>query len=118
MSIKRIGVGPRMSQAVAHGDTIYLAGQVANDAKGKSVGEQTKDILATIDHLLDEAGSDKTRILSATVYLADIATFAEMNAVWDSWVAHGHTPARATVEARLAAPAYSVEIVCVAAKAG
>ena len=115
MSVIRLHSGPRMSQAVIHGSTIYLAGQVADQAKGKSVGDQTRDILATIDRLLAEAGSDKTRILSATIYLADIATFAEMNAVWDAWVASGHTPARATVEAKLAAPAYAVEIACIAA---
>jgi enamine deaminase RidA (YjgF/YER057c/UK114 family) len=105
-----------MSQAVIHGDTVYLAGQVAGTAKGGSVAEQTKDILAGIDALLAEAGSDKTKLLSATIYLADIARFAEMNAVWDSWVAPGHTPARATVEASLAAPDYTVEIVVVAAR--
>jgi enamine deaminase RidA (YjgF/YER057c/UK114 family) len=117
MSVKRLHVGPRMSQAVIHDRTIYLAGQVADQAKGKSVGEQTKEVLAAIDRLLAEAGSDKTRILSATVYLADIGTFAEMNAEWDAWVSAGHTPARATVEARLAAPAYAVEIACIAAQA-
>ena len=117
MSIKRLHAGPRMSQAVIHGDTIYLAGQVADHAKGKSVAEQTKEILATIDRLLAEAGSDKTRLLSTTIYLADIATFAEMNGVWDAWVPAGHAPARATVEAKLAAPPYTVEIACIAAKA-
>ena len=117
MSIQRFGVGPRMSQAVVHGDTVYLAGQVANNAAGKSVSEQTKDILATIDRLLAEAGSDKTQLLSATIYLTDIGTFAEMNAVWDAWVAKGATPARATVEAKLAAPQFTVEIACIAAKA-
>ncbi len=86
MTIARLHAGPRMSQAVIHGSTIYLAGQVADQAKGKSVSDQTKEILATIDRLLAEAGSDKTKILSATIYLADIATFAEMNAVWDAWV--------------------------------
>ena len=86
MTITRLHAGPRMSQAVIHGSTIYLAGQVADQAKGKSVGDQTKEILATIDRLLAEAGSDKTRILSTTIYLADIGTFAEMNAVWDAWV--------------------------------
>ena len=116
MTITRLQAGPRMSQAVVHGATIYLAGQVADQAKGKSVGEQTTEILAKIDGLLAEAGSDKTRILSATIYLADIATFAEMNAAWEAWVASGHTPARATVEAKLAAPEYTVEIVCVAAR--
>ena len=116
MSIQRIGVGPRMSQAVVHGHTVYLAGQVANKTAGKSVAEQTQEILETIDRLLAEAGSDKTQLLSATIYLTDIATFAEMNADWEGWVAKGATPARATVEAKLAAPPYHVEIVCVAAK--
>ena len=105
-----------MSQAVIHGDTVYLAGQVADRAKGKSVGEQTSEILATVDRLLGEAGSDKTKILSATIYLANIATFGEMNAVWDAWVPAGQAPARATVEAKLAAPAYTVEIACIAAR--
>src|SRR5271167_450282 len=116
MTIERIGVGPRMSQAVVHGHTVYLAGQVANKAAGQSVTEQTKEILETIDQLLNQAGADKTRILSATIYLADIKTFAEMNAVWDAWVQQGHTPARATVEAKLAAAPYHVEIACIAAK--
>jgi enamine deaminase RidA (YjgF/YER057c/UK114 family) len=116
MTITRLHAGPRMSQAVIHGSTIYLAGQVADQAKGKSVGDQTKEILATIDRLLGEAGSDKTQILSTTIYLADIGTFAEMNAVWDAWVPTGHAPARATVEAKLAASPYTVEIACIAAK--
>ncbi|MGA2795141.1 MAG: RidA family protein [Roseiarcus sp.] len=116
MSIERIGVGPRMAQAVVHGDTVYLAGAVANRAAGQSVGEQTKEILEIIDGVLAKAGSDKTRILSATIWLADIRTFAEMNAVWDAWVVQGQTPARATVEAKLAAPPYHVEIACVAAR--
>ena len=116
MTIERIGVGPRMSQAVVHGNTIYLAGQVADKTKGASVGEQTEEILGSIDRLLAEAGSDKAHILSATIYLSDIRTFAEMNAVWDAWVAKGRPPARATVEAKLAGPAYSVEIACIAAK--
>ena len=115
MTIARFHAGPRMSQAVVHGATVYLAGQVADQAKGKSVGDQTSEILTRIDGLLAEVGSDKTKILSATIYLADIATFAEMNAIWDAWVPPGHTPARATVEARLAAPAYTVEIACIAA---
>jgi len=117
MSIERIGVGPRMSAAVIHGHTIYLAGQVADKAAGKSVGEQTKEILEIIDGLLAKAGSHKTHILSATIYLADMATFGEMNAIWDTWVPQGHTPARATVEAKLAAAPYTVEIACIAAKA-
>jgi enamine deaminase RidA (YjgF/YER057c/UK114 family) len=116
MTIQRIGVGPRMSAVVVHGDTMYLAGQVANKAAGGSVTEQTRDILGIIDGLLAQAGSDKTHLLSATIYLSDISTFAEMNAVWDGWVAPGHTPARATVQAKLAAPQFTVEIACIAAK--
>ena len=116
MSINRIGVGPRMSKAVVHGDTVYVSGTVADKAAGKSVGEQTKEILSIIDEILAQAGTDKTKILSANIWLVDIKTFAEMNAVWDAWVAQGHTPARATVEAKLAAPQYTVEIMVTAAK--
>lgn len=114
MTITRKGVGPRMSDIVIHGDTIYLAGQVG--APGESVTSQTKSILATIDELLAEAGSDKTKILQAIIWLADMSTFQEMNAVWDAWVAQGHTPARATGEAKLAAPEYKVEIIVTAAR--
>jgi enamine deaminase RidA (YjgF/YER057c/UK114 family) len=113
--IQRLHTGPRMSQAVIHNRTVYLAGQVADDPS-QDVAGQTRQILASIDRLLDEAGSDKTRILSATIYLADIGTFAQMNSVWDAWVPQGHTPARATVEAKLAAPAYKVEIQVIAAQ--
>lgn len=117
MTIERIETGPRMSQAVVHGDTVYLAGQVAHeDVAGESVTEQTRSVLAQIDALLAAAGSDKSKLLSATIYLTDIATFSEMNAVWEAWVVPGSTPARATVEARLAAPQYHVEIVVVAAR--
>ena len=115
MSIRRIGVGPRMSAAVVHGGTVYLAGQVANKAKGASVAEQTREILSIIDGLLAEAGSDKSKLLSANIWLVDISTFAEMNGEWDKWVSPGNTPARATVEARLAAPDYKVEIAVIAA---
>jgi enamine deaminase RidA (YjgF/YER057c/UK114 family) len=104
-----------MSQAVVHGDTVYLAGQVADDPV-PSVTEQTRQVLAKIDALLKSAGTDKTRILSANIWLADIGGFAEMNAVWDKWVASGNTPARATVEAALARPDYLVEIMVVAAR--
>ena len=115
MTIERIDVGPRMSQAVVHGDTVYLAGQVASDAPGKSVTEQTKEILGRIDALLAGVGSDKSKLLTATIWLADIASFAEMNAVWDGWVDPANTPARATVEAKLAAPQFTVEIAVIAA---
>lgn len=114
--IVRLQPGLRMSQAVCHGGVAWLAGQVAEDAS-LDVGGQTRQVLAAIDRLLAEAGTDKTRILQANVYLADIADFAAMNAVWDAWVPQGHTPARATVEANLAAPAFRVEIQVVAALA-
>ena len=116
MSITRIGSGPRMSKAVVHGQTVYLAGQVADKAAGKSVAEQTKEILSIIDALLAQAGTDKTKLLSASIWLTDIKTFAEMNAVWDGWVAPGCAPARATVEAKLAAAQFNVEIAVIAAK--
>ena len=116
MSIERVDVGARMSQMVIHGDTVYLAGQVARNAGGQPVDEQTKDILQIIDGLLAQAGSDKTKLLSATIWLADIATFNQMNAVWDAWVAPGNTPCRACVESKLAAPQYTVEIMVTAAR--
>jgi enamine deaminase RidA (YjgF/YER057c/UK114 family) len=116
MSIQRIGIGPRMSKAVVHGDTVYLAGQVADKAAGKSVAEQTADILGIIDGLLAEAGTDKSKLLMVNIWLSDMSTFAEMNGVWDKWVVAGQTPGRATVEAKLAAPQFTVEIAVVAAK--
>jgi enamine deaminase RidA (YjgF/YER057c/UK114 family) len=114
--IKRIKVGPRMSQAVVHGDTVYLAGQVALNAPGASAREQTLDILASIDALLAEAGTDKSKLLSATIWLTDMGNFAEMNEVWDAWVSPGNTPGRACVEAKLAAPQFTVEIAVIAAR--
>ncbi|HWK67560.1 MAG TPA: RidA family protein [Rhizobiaceae bacterium] len=113
MTIRRIEAGPRMSQAVIHGNTVYLAGQVG--APGKSVAEQTGDILAKIERLLKEAGSDKSKILQATIWLADMADFGEMNSVWDKWVDGPNAPARATGEAKLATPEHKVEIIIVAA---
>lgn len=112
--IKRIETGARMSQAVVHNGIVYLAGQVGKP--GASVTEQTTEVLAQIDRLLAECGSDKTRILTAQIWMADMAQFAEMNAVWDSWVPAGHTPARATGESALATPDYKVEIIVVAAQ--
>ncbi|KGJ19716.1 RidA family protein [Paracoccus sanguinis] len=111
--IKRIETGNRMSMAVVHNGTVYLAGQVGKP--GESVTDQTREVLAQVDRLLAEAGTDKTRILSAQIWLADMADFAEMNAVWDEWVPQGHTPARATGEAKLATPDYKVEVIVVAA---
>lgn len=116
MNIERHEVGPRMSKAVAYGNTVYLAGIVANEPKGKSVAEQTKDILAQIDGLLAKAGTDKSKILTANIWLSDMGTFAEMNTIWDPWVVQGSTPARATVESKLATPDYKVEIMVVAAR--
>ena len=111
--IRRIEPGTRMSQAVVHGDTVWLAGQVG--APGESVTEQTKAILARIDNLLAEAGTDKSRLLQATIWLASMDDFVEMNAVWDAWVAPGNPPTRACGESRLATPDYRVEIIVVAA---
>jgi enamine deaminase RidA (YjgF/YER057c/UK114 family) len=115
-NIERIEPGARMSEAVIFGDKIYTAGIVADKAVGKSVFEQTQEILAQIDALLAQAGSDKARILKANIWLTDIATFAEMNKAWDAWVVAGKTPARATVEAKLAAKGYDVEIMIEAAR--
>ena len=116
MSITRQRVGPRLSQVVIHGDTIYLTGCIAERTKGESVRNQMREVLATIDRLLAEAGSDKTKILSASIYLANISTYTEMNAEWDAWVPEGETPARATFEARLPLSGTSVMVVCVAAR--
>jgi enamine deaminase RidA (YjgF/YER057c/UK114 family) len=116
MNIQRFDTGPRMSQVVVHGDTIYLAGVVANKAAGESVTKQTQEVLSIIDAHLAKAGSDKSKLLTATIYLTDMAGYAEMNTVWDGWVSSGNTPARATVEARLAAPRYNVEIMVTAAR--
>ena len=117
MSIQRIGVGPRMSKAVVHGNTVYLAGQVADKAAGKSVGEQTADILGIIDGLLAEAGTDKSRLLTATIWLADMADFGAMNVVWEEWIGGANAPTRATGEVRLATPDYKVEVIVTAALA-
>jgi len=113
--ITRIKTGPRMSQAVIHGNTVYLAGQVASN-RSADVAGQTREILAAIDGLLAEAGTDKSHVLAATVYLTDMSTFDEMNAVWERWLAPGCAPARATVGAPLASSAYRVEIVIIAAR--
>src|ERR1700731_3829021 len=116
MTIQRFETGPRMSQVVVHGDTIYLAGIVASTTAGESVTKQTQEGLSIIDSHLAKAGSNKSKLLTATIYITDMKNFAEMNAVWDGWVSPGNTPARATVEAGLAAPQYSVEILVTAAR--
>jgi enamine deaminase RidA (YjgF/YER057c/UK114 family) len=115
-TITRIESGPRMSKAVIHGDTVYLAGLVASDPKNQDITAQTKDILGQIDALLAKAGSDKSKLLRANIWITDMKNFGGMNAVWDAWVSQGNTPARATVEAGLATPDYLVEIMVVAAK--
>jgi enamine deaminase RidA (YjgF/YER057c/UK114 family) len=115
MEIKRLYVGKRMSEVAIHNNTVYLAGQVASDSSADIQG-QTREVLAAIDKLLAEAGSDKSCILSTQIFITDIALFPAMNEVWDEWVAQGHTPPRATVEAKLANPAWLVEIVVVAAQ--
>jgi enamine deaminase RidA (YjgF/YER057c/UK114 family) len=116
MTIERRHTGKRLSELVINrvSGTAYLAGQVADDPSADISG-QTQQVLAQIDDLLFEAGTDKAKILSATIYLADMADFGAMNAVWEKWVVPGQTPARATVEAKLAAPGYRVEIQVVAA---
>jgi enamine deaminase RidA (YjgF/YER057c/UK114 family) len=115
MPIERLHVGPRLSQVAIHGNTVYTAGIVAADNNADAAG-QTQQILATLDQYLAEAGTDKTKILSATVWLADIKDFAAMNSVWDAWVPAGNTPPRACVEAKLATPKYLVEIRVTAAR--
>ena len=115
MALKRIGAGNRMSEAVIHGNMIYLSGYVADKTVGKSVKEQTQDILAQIDATLKEAGTDKTKVVKANIWLTDIKTWAQMNEVWDAWVVPGQTPARATVESKLAGPGLDVEIMVEAA---
>lgn len=115
MSVKRINAGPRMSSAVVHGDTVYLAGLTADD-RTLDVKGQTKQILDKVDKFLAEAGTDKSKVLSANIWLTDIKTWSQMNEVWDAWVSPGNAPARATVEAALAAPGLSVEIMIQAAK--
>ncbi len=113
--IIRIEPGNRMSEAVVYNGVVYTSGVVADSAMGKSVTEQTKDILTQIDAILKQAGSDKTRILKANIWLTDISTFSQMNQAWDAWVVPRKTPARATVESKLAAPGYDVEIMVEAA---
>ena len=114
MEITRLHVGKRLSEVAIHNNTIYLAGQIAEDTSADIVG-QTREVLGHVDRLLAEAGSDKSRILGCQIFIAHMSHFAGMNAVWDEWVAAGHTPPRATVEAKLANPDCLVEIVITAA---
>lgn len=112
--IQRFDVGARMSEMAVHNGVVYLAGQVPEDGSADMTG-QTRQVLAAVDALLARAGSDKTRILRAQIFLADLADFPAMNAVWDAWVEAGHTPPRATVQAALARPEWKIEIVVTAA---
>ncbi len=112
--IKRFEVGARMSEMAVHDGTVYLAGQVANDAS-QDIEGQTAEVLAAVDALLTQAGSDKGKILMAQIFLSDLADFAGMNTVWDAWVVPGHTPPRATVQAALAKPQWKIEVVITAA---
>jgi len=114
MTIQRMNVGKRLSEIVVHGSTVYLAGEVPDDGTLDITG-QTEQVLAKIEKLLKQVGSDKTKLLSAQIFLPDMKDFAAMNAVWEKWVVPGQTPARATIEAKLANPAYKVEIMCIAA---
>ena len=115
MNIRRVGLGPRMSQAVIHNDVVYLAGQVPVDKIGASIAEQTRNVCDRIDAVLADAGTDKRHILTATIFLADTKNFDEMNKVWDSWIPSDATPGRATIESRLMHPGFGIEICIIAA---
>ncbi|MDP3600165.1 MAG: RidA family protein [Bosea sp. (in: a-proteobacteria)] len=116
MTIDRIGVTQRWCDAAIFNGIVFLAGHVAEKTEGRSLGEQTTEVLALLEETLEAAGSDKSRILSVQIFLTDIAKIAEMNEVWDAWVPKGTAPARATVEAKLASPGHDIEITAVAAK--
>jgi enamine deaminase RidA (YjgF/YER057c/UK114 family) len=115
MDIKRLHVGKALSEAAIHNGTVYLAGQIAEDLT-QNIEGQTREVLGHIDRLLAEAGSDKSRILMCQIFLADMKDYGGMNAAWNEWVAEGHSPPRATVEAKLAKPEWLVEIVVTAAQ--
>ena len=116
VTIQRIDVGPRLSKVVVHGDTVYLAGLTADKTVGQSLTEQTREILSFIDGFLNKAGTDKSKLLQATIWLSDIRTVDEMNKVWDAWVVPGQTPARACIEALLQGPEKKIEIQVTAAR--
>jgi enamine deaminase RidA (YjgF/YER057c/UK114 family) len=116
MTIQRFENGPRMSRVVVHNDTVYLAGLTADASAGQSVAEQTKEILAKIDGLLKQGGTDKSKLVQAVIWLQDVRTVDEFNKVWDAWVVAGSGPARACIEARLQSPAKMIEIMVTAAR--
>ena len=113
--ITRFHVGPRLSETAVHNGTVYLAGQVPDDTTLDMRG-QTAEVLGMVERLLAEAGSDKSRILMAQIFLNDIADITAMNEIWDAWIPAGHTPPRATVQAKMANAAYKIEIVVTAAQ--
>jgi enamine deaminase RidA (YjgF/YER057c/UK114 family) len=113
--LKRLHPGPRLSEAAVWNDTVYLAGQVADQAPDADIGGQTREVLGHVERLLKEAGSDKSRILQCQIFLSDISDIGAMNAVWDAWIPAGHTPPRATVQAALGDPRWRIEVVVVAA---
>jgi enamine deaminase RidA (YjgF/YER057c/UK114 family) len=115
MTVRRIDSNPRMSKVVVHGNTVYLAGLIADKTLGQGVAEQTREILSLIDGFLAKAGTDKSKLLTATIWLSDIRTVDEMNKVWDQWVVPGNTPARACIEALLQGPEKKIEIQVTAA---
>jgi len=112
--IQRFDVGPRLSEMAIHNGTVYLAGQIPDDASADMEG-QTRQVLAAIDALLARAGSDKTKLLMVQIFIADMGEFEAMNRAWDAWVPAGHAPPRATVQARLGNPDWKIEIVATAA---
>ena len=116
VTIQRIDVGPRLSKVVVHGETVYLAGLTADKTVGQSLAEQTREILSFVDGFLNKAGTDKSKLLQATIWLSDIRTVDEMNKVWDAWVVPGQTPARACIEALLQGPEKKIEIQVTAAR--
>jgi enamine deaminase RidA (YjgF/YER057c/UK114 family) len=113
--IERIAANPRMSGAVVHGGVAYLSGQVAIDHRGGAVADQVAEILQRIDALLADAGSDRSRLLTATLYLSDLAVLPVLNQAWDAWIAPGCAPTRTTIQAVLASPLYALEIAVTAA---
>jgi enamine deaminase RidA (YjgF/YER057c/UK114 family) len=115
--IRRLAANARMSNAVIHGGVVYLSGQVAIDHRGAAVPDQVREILDRIDALLAEAGTDRSRLLTATLYVADLACLSDVNAAWDEWIAPGCAPTRTTIQTVLASPAYALEIAVSAAVA-
>lgn len=115
MNVRRLETSDRISQAVTHNGIVYVAGQVATDAPDAPIDEQTQSVLKRLDSILASAGSDRSKLLSATVWLSDVTKISDFNREWEAWIPRGCAPARACVEARLAVPHYAVEVAVVAA---